>query len=71
MITDGCHNCNYRLKPKLFDYRGKGCKHKDMKGFVCLAFANEGIATLMVWLDDDDSKCECWVRKETSDDHSE
>lgn len=63
MMPDGCHNCKYRLKPRLFDYRGKGCKHKEMKGFICLSFAHEGVATWMVGLDDDDSKCECWERK--------
>lgn len=67
-MPDGCHNCKYRLKPKKLDYR-RGCKHTDMKGFICLAFANEGIANWMLGLDDDDSKCECWVRKETTYDH--
>ena len=64
LINDGCHNCRYRLNAVLLDYRGRGCKHKDMKGFICTAFASEGVAHWMVGLDDDDSKCEVWERRE-------
>ena len=63
-MEDGCHICKYRLRLERLDYSGRGCKHKDMEGFICLAFASEGVATWMVGLDPDDSKCECWVRKD-------
>ena len=66
-MNDGCHNCQYRLKLEKLDYRGRGCKHTDMEGFICLALAGEGVASWMLGLDHDDSKCECWKRKEKRD----
>lgn len=62
-MTDGCKNCRYRLELMKLDYRRRGCKHTKMEGFLCTAFADEGIANWMLGLDDDNSKCECWQRK--------
>lgn len=61
---DGCLNCRYRLKLKKYDYRKHGCKHTDMDGFICLAFAYQGVANWMVGLDNDNSRCEAWFSKD-------
>lgn len=49
-----------------WDYRGNGCAHKQVDGFVCTAMASEGVAVWMLGLDDDDSKCECWEKRKES-----
>lgn len=63
-MPDGCHNCRNRLELKKWDYRGKGCEHTQMEGFVCTAMASDGVAVWMLGLYDDDSKCECWMKRE-------
>ena len=63
-MTDGCYNCRFRLELEKWDYRGKGCEHTQMDGFVCLAMADEGVANWMVGLDKDNGKCECWMKRE-------
>ena len=62
-MPDGCHNCRNRLELKKWDYRGKGCEHTQMEGFVCTAMASDGVAVWMLGLDEDDSKCECWEKR--------
>lgn len=62
-MPDGCHNCRFRLRLEKLDYR-RGCKHERMKGFICTAMADEGVANWMLGLDDDDSMCECWMKRE-------
>ena len=67
-MTDGCHNCRFRLRLEKLDYR-RGCKHERMKGFICTAMADKGVANWMMGLDKDNSKCECWEkRKEVKQD---
>ena len=43
-------DCIFRLKATKFDYSQGGCKHTDMDGFICTAFASEGKAVWMVGL---------------------
>ena len=53
-----CKNCKRNLKLVKFDYTQGGCKHTDIEGFICTAFANEGKAVLMVGVNQDEDVCE-------------
>jgi len=46
-------DCIFRLRATKFDYSQGGCKHTDMEGFICAAFAkSDGEAIWMVGLPD-------------------
>ena len=57
-----CANCKYYYKLKKYDYSGKGCKHSDMDGHICMAFADERTA---IWMygTSDDGICECFEQR--------
>jgi len=57
-----CGTCRFMLRLEKLDYSGKGCQHTDMDGFVCMAFADEGVANWMVGLSD--GRCECYEKRE-------
>ena len=61
-----CANCAYAYRPKKLDYSQGGCKHEDMDGFICMAFADERIANWMYGLKMDEAMCEVWKPKEVS-----
>jgi len=63
MMRDGmaCSNCRYNLRLKKYDYSQGGCKHTDMEGSACLAFASEGDVIWMVGGDLENDLCECWT----------
>lgn len=54
-----CKNC-YRLEK--LDYSHGGCKHTDMEGFICMVFADEGVANWMVGLDEEKGHCEMYEK---------
>ena len=47
-----------------YDYAERGCKQTAVKGFLCMAFADERTAVWMTGIDPDDSYCECFTTKE-------
>ena len=55
---ESCVNCGNRYKVEKCDYSQGGCIHTNMDGFICMAFADEGVACYMVGLKD--GRCECW-----------
>ena len=62
-----CSTCTKKLRLEKSDYSQGGCKHSWPSGFICLAFANEGIATWMIGLDpDSEDICEMYMPKEKS-----
>ena len=56
-------DCIFRMKATKFDYSQGGCKHTDMDGFICLAFASEREAVWMVGLPNG-CMCEMYTNKE-------
>jgi len=56
-----CRNC-YRLEK--LDYSGQSCEHTAMDGYICMAFANVGIACWMVGKDINSGMCECYTPRE-------
>jgi len=67
-MRDCCHNCKLRYDLVKFDYSGKGCKHTNMNGFICMLFAHEERkATWMVGSDEYTELCECFTPKEVEE----
>ena len=62
---DTCSNCGRKYRLTKFDYSDGGCKHTDMEGYVCMAFADEGEAVWMVGADEEKDLCECYQEKKT------
>lgn len=62
-MKECCNTCNKQLKLEKCDYSNGGCEHTDMEGFLCLAFAYEGIGCWMVGLKGE-GQCEVWSPRE-------
>jgi hypothetical protein len=62
-MKECCENCGNRYKLVKFDYFRGGCKHTDMDGYICMAFASESQAVWMVGLQDQFGLCECYMPK--------
>ena len=60
-MKECCKNCLRSLHVKKYDYSKSGCKHSEMQGFICLAFAHEGLACWMVGVDPEVGKCESYL----------
>ena len=63
-----CKNCKLRFELRKSDYSKGGCEHTTMSGFVCMAFANEGIAEWMCGISEE-GMCECFTQKEVKYEH--
>lgn len=63
-MKECCKNCKRNLKLTKFDYSQGGCKHTDMEGFICTAFAYEGEAVWMIGLNQEEGLCEVFLPKE-------
>ena len=63
-MKECCGTCKLRFKLDKSDYSKGGCVHTDMEGYICMAFANEGIAEWMVGLEEEHEMCECYQPKE-------
>ena len=57
-----CKNCKLRFELRKSDYSKGGCEYTTMSGFVCMAFANEGIAEWMCGISEE-CMCECFTPK--------
>lgn len=57
-----CGTCRYKYTIARNNYRNGGCKTDFLDGFVCMAFADEGIASWMVGIDPEIGMCEWWER---------
>lgn len=59
-----CKNCANRYELWKWDYSQSGVPKKKMDGFICSAFASEGI---MIWQvgNDGNGQCECWWKRES------
>lgn len=68
-MNECCETCRLRLRMEKLDYSKGGCTHSFPDGFICLAFADEGIGCWMVGLEPTAGMCECYqpMRKEQSD----
>ena len=62
-MKENCGNCRNRFELRKSDYSKGGCEHSQLDGFVCMAFAIEGIAEWMVGLDEEKDMCECYMPK--------
>ncbi len=62
-MKECCENCGNRYKLVKFDYSRGGCKHTDMDGYICMAFASENQAVWMVGLQEQSGLCECYTSK--------
>ena len=56
-----CNNCKYKLSIEKLDYSKGGCIHTKMDGFICLAFADEGVANWMLGICPESGMCECFT----------
>lgn len=68
-MKECCANCKLHLRFVKFDYSGNGCKHTDMDGYICMAFATSesGEPPVAIWMvgnDEDNDMCECFQQKE-------
>lgn len=63
-MKECCENCGNRYKLVKFDYSRGGCKHTDMDGYICMAFAEERQAVWMVGTHEQLDLCECFVAEE-------
>ena len=59
-MNECCENCKHMLSLEELDYRDGGCKHTEMDGFVCLGFADEGLACWMRGIDMKTEICEAY-----------
>lgn len=59
-MEECCKTCGHNLKLTRFDYTDTGCKHTEMEGFICTAFAFEGDAIWMMGLNQEKDLCECF-----------
>ena len=71
-MRECCINCKLCFPLVKFDYSQGGCKHSDMDGFVCMAFADPhmGEPTVAIWMvgcDEERDMCECFMPKGTFD----
>lgn len=63
MHEECCRNCKLRYDLKKSDYSKGGCEHTNPQGFICMAFADEGIAEWMYGVSEE-GMCECFTPKE-------
>ena len=63
-MAESCATCKRRLALQRLDYSKGGCEHTDMEGYICLAFAGEGVASWMVGIDANSEQCEVYEPKE-------
>lgn len=63
-MNEHCGNCARCYRLEKLDYTQGGCIKTGMDGFICMAFADEGIACWMVGTDLDSGMCECYEPKE-------
>lgn len=63
-MTESCKTCRHRLRLIKYDYSNGGCTHEDITdGFICTCFADEGVATCMIGIDENTGFCECYEPK--------
>lgn len=62
-MPENCATCRRCYRLEKLDY-SNGCEHTTMDGYVCMAFADEGLAFWMVGEDIDSGMCECYEPKE-------
>ena len=58
-----CTNCRLKLRLEKWDYSKRGVPKQEQEGYVCLAFANEGLAVQMVGINPEDGGCEMFTPK--------
>lgn len=60
-MSENCANCQKAFKAVHYDYSGPGCKHVDMDGYICMAFADEHKAVWMTGISPDCCVCEMYA----------
>ena len=63
-MKECCNTCKNKYMLEKLDYSQGGCKHSHPEGFICMAFAYEGVANWMIGDDPDEGHCEVYTRKE-------
>ena len=58
-----CTNCRLKLRLEKWDCSRRGVPKQEQEGYVCLAFANEGLAVQMVGANPEDGRCEMFTPK--------
>ena len=64
-MEESCVTCKHRYKLHKSVYSRNGCEHSEMEGFVCMCFANEGIAEWMMGAVEEYGICEAYQPKES------
>ena len=62
-MDEHCGNCVRCYRLEKCDYSQGGCIHTNMDGYICMAFADEGIACWMVGEDLNSGMCEAYMPK--------
>lgn len=63
-MKECCATCRRQYKLIKFDYSQGSCKHTDMDGYVCMAFADQKQAVWMVGSHEQFDLCKCYLSKE-------
>lgn len=58
-----CATCNKQFVLHRYDYSEGGCNHSMESGYVCSAFAHEGIMVHMIGSDPKSAHCEMWSER--------
>ncbi len=67
VVVERCENCKHRYALKKFEYSKFGCADTDMPGYICMAFADEGLA---IWMAGSSGNgCECFSPKKKTSYH--
>ena len=66
MAKECCANCTKCLKLVRHHHFVHGVDHIDYGGYICLAFAFEGIAVWLTGTDPNKERCEEFSAKETA-----
>ena len=67
LIVKCCNNCRKKLRLEEWEYMhsdgGTNVYHTKCDGYVCLAFADEGLAVWMTGTDPNKERCEVWSER--------
>ena len=62
-MQECCETCRNNLQLERWDYTKPNVPKEEMDGYVCLAFASEGLAVQMIGSDPETGRCEMFSQK--------
>ena len=63
MTEPKCTECKLKLRLEECDFSKRGCLHIPKDGYICLAFAHEGLAVHMIGVNPETGGCEMFTPK--------